>query len=113
MLCPKRFAFKSSLQAHTRGHQNGTGGLDIEEDDIDPLKEQVKLQDKTGPGSQESEIEEGEEEENGVMSPSISPPALPQFGATIKQFNSPGLNSSPEADISKLTDSRQTVAMLQ
>ena len=56
--------------------------------------------------------DEDDDEDNDDLSPCMSPP-LPQFGATIQQFNSKGLNSSPENDISKLTDSRQTVAMLQ
>jgi len=48
------------------------------------------------------------EQANEEFSPSISPPT---YGGTIKQFNATG---SPETDnISKLTDSRQTVAMLQ
>jgi hypothetical protein len=56
--------------------------------------------------------EQEEEEETEGFSPSISP-QLPQYGATIQQFSSTGASSSPENDISKLTDSRKTVAMLQ
>jgi len=109
-LCPKRFAFKSSMQAHMRGHQNGTGGLDVEEDDIDALKEHVKMHDFDKINGVANEQEEDEEAEG--FSPSISP-QLPHYGATIQQFNSPGVSSNTEPDISKLTDSRQAVAMLQ
>jgi len=109
-LCPKRFAFKSSMQAHMRGHQNGTGGLDVEEDDIDALKEHVKMHDFDKINGVVNEQEEDEEAEG--FSPSISP-QLPHYGATIQQFNSPGVSSNTEPDISKLTDSRQAVAMLQ
>lgn len=115
VLCPKRFAFKSSMQAHIRGHQNGTGGLDIEEDDIDALKEHVKMHEfekSNGVHENSHDNEQEEEEETEGFSPSISP-QLPQYGATIQQFSSTGASSSPENDISKLTDSRQTVAMLQ
>ena len=69
---------------------------------------------------EDEDLEDLEDEDNDPeaegLSPhsSVSPPPLPQFGATIQQFNSQGLSSSPENDISsKLTDSRQTVAMLQ
>jgi hypothetical protein len=79
---------------------------DVDEDDMDALKDQMRL----SKDSQE-EVEEEEEEmeqANEEFSPSISPPT---YGGTIKQFNATG---SPETDnISKLTDSRQTVAMLQ
>ena len=105
--CPKRFAFKSSMQSHVRGHQNGVGcPPDVDEDDMDALKDQMRL----SKDSQEEveEEEEGMEQANEEFSPSISPPT---YGGTIKQFNATG---SPETDnISKLTDSRQTVAMLQ
>jgi uncharacterized Zn-finger protein len=104
--CPKRFAFKSSLQSHIRGHQNGTGCAEVEEDDMEALKDQSRL-------SKESLEEETEDQDTEDYSPSISPSSLPNYGATIQQFNS-GVGSSPENDnISKLSDSRQTVAMLQ
>jgi uncharacterized Zn-finger protein len=104
--CPKRFAFKSSMQAHVRGHQNGVGcPPDADEDDMDALKDQVRL-------SKDSQEEEPMEHDNEDYSPSISPSG-PTYGGTIQQFNST-VASSPENDnISKLTDSRQTVALLQ
>ena len=110
--CPKRFAFKSSMQSHVRGHQNGVGcPPDVDEDDMDVLKDQMRL------SKDSQEEEEGmtglEEQDNEDFSPSISPTLPPTYGGTIKQFNS-AVASSPENDnISKLTDSRQTVAMLQ
>ena len=112
--CPgKRFAFKSSLQAHVRGHQNGNTcpEADMEDDDLESLKENVKMQDidKNRTSDEEDDLEDNDPE--GSLS--MSPPPLPKFGATIQQFNSKELNSSPETDISKLSDSRQTVAMLQ
>ena len=110
--CPKRFAFKSSMQSHVRGHQNGVGcPPDVDEDDMDVLKDQMRL------SKDSQEEEEGmtglEEQDNEDFSPSISPTLPPTYGGTIKQFNS-AVATSPENDnISKLTDSRQTVAMLQ
>ena len=112
-LCSKRFAFKSSLQAHMRGHQNGCP--DVDEEDLDTFKEQEHMSEfegKTNGVGDSCNEDEDDDEDNDDLSPCMSPP-LPQFGATIQQFNSKGLNSSPENDISKLTDSRQTVAMLQ
>lgn len=104
--CPKRFAFKSSMQAHVRGHQNGCP-TDVDEEDMDALKDQLRL----SRGSNEDEAMMTEEHDHEDYSPSISPPT---YGGTIKQFNSAAASSSPETDnISKLTDSRQTVAMLQ
>ena len=120
-LCPKTFAFKSSLQAHHRGHQTGCPDLELDED-LDSYKENAKmtaaeLEAGTNGGLGDSCPEDEDEEDDPDQSPpgpgSVSPPPLPQFGATIQQFNSKGLNSSPENDISKLTDTRQTVAMLQ
>ena len=104
--CPKRFAFKSSMQSHVRGHQNGVGcPPDIDED---ALKDQMRL-------SRESngEDEPMDEQYNDDYSPSNSPSLPPTYGGTIAQFNS-AVAPSPETDnISKLTDSRQTVALLQ
>ena len=114
-LCPgKRFAFKSSLQAHIRGHQNGNTypEADMEDDDLESLKENAKMQDIDKNRATDDE-EDDMEDNDPEGSPSMSPPPLPKFGATIQQFNSKELNSSPETDISKLSDSRQTVAMLQ
>ena len=122
-LCPKTFAFKSSLQAHHRGHQTGCPDLETDED-LDSYKENAKMTaaeletgTNGGLGEGDSCPEDEDEDEDQDQSPpgpgSVSPPPLPQFGATIQQFNSKGLNSSPENDISKLTDTRQTVAMLQ
>ena len=84
----------------------------MEDDDLESLKENAKMQDidkNRATDDEEDDIEDNDPE----GSPSMSPPPLPKFGATIQQFNSKELNSSPETDISKLSDSRQTVAMLQ
>ena len=99
------------MQSHVRGHQNGVGcPPDVDEDDMDALKDQMRL-------SKDSQEEEGmtgvEEQDSEDFPPSISPPLPHTYGGTIKQFNS-AVATSPENDnISKLTDSRQTVAMLQ
>ena len=97
-----------------------------EERVVEPLEKQLDCQLKRleavpvcPPNEREldSQEEEGmagvEEQDNEDFSPSISPPLAPTYGGTIKQFNS-AVATSPENDnISKLTDSRQTVAMLQ
>ena len=132
--CDKRFTQKGNLDAHIKthtkdpkplkaaafnksSHQNGVTMDPLE--DMDLFKHQVKAH-VNGDSVDEDchEDEDMEDEDNEGLSPqsSVSPgPPLPQFGATIQQFsNSQGLSSSPENDISsKLTDSRQTVAMLQ
>ena len=136
--CDKRFTQKGNLDAHIKTHtkdpkplkaaafkstthQNGvTTSMDPMED-IDLFKQHVKARvngDSLDEDCHEDEDLEDEDNEAEGLSPqsSVSPgPPLPQFGATIQQFsNSQGLSSSPENDISsKLTDSRQTVAMLQ
>ena len=108
--CPKRFAFKSSMQSHVRGHQNGVGcPPDIDEDDMDALKDQMRL-------SQESCGDEPmplEEHDNEDYSPSISPSLPTTYGGTIKQFSAAPAQSPDNDNISKLGDSRQPVAMLQ
>ena len=112
---PLKAAFKSSMSRH---HQNGV--TDMDQEDLDMFKQQVKARvsgdSLDEEGHEDDEDLEDEDNEAEGLSPhsSVSPPPLPQFGATIQQFNSQGLSSSPENDISsKLTDSRQTVAMLQ
>ena len=119
-LCSKRFAFKSYLQSHIRSHQNGCPDTDMEEEDLDSCKENAKMakfdNDINGLADSCNEDCDEDDEDNdpdGLSPSSLSPPPLPQFGATIQHLNTKGLNSSPENDISKLTDSRQTVAMLQ
>ena len=112
-LCSKRFAFKSSLQAHMRGHQNGCPDV-MDDEDLDSLKENAKMSEfdsKTNGSAGDSCNDDEEEEDLDDTEEGLSPsPPLSQFGATIQQFNT---SSSPDTDISKLTDSRQTVAMLQ
>ena len=112
---PLKAAFKSSMSRH---HQNGV--TDMDQEDLDMFKQQVKARvsgdSLDEEGHEDDDDLEDEDNEAEGLSPhsSVSPPPLPQFGATIQQFNSQGLSSSPENDISsKLTDSRQTVAMLQ
>ena len=103
MLCPKRFAFKSSMQSHVRGHQNGTSGPDDDTDDIECIKEQMKMQDY---GRQLLECEQALSDQDQSLSPHS------------QDYNTPhtplATHNNTDNDISKLnTDSRQTLAMLQ
>lgn len=107
-LCPKRFAFKSSMQTHLKNHQNGTLGLDVDEDDIETIKLHARMQ-HMDRADFEMDYHSEEFDSNPATSPSISPPA--EYGGEAIIHNR--ISNTVEADISKFPDSRQTLAMLQ
>ena len=126
-LCSKKFSFKTSLQTHLKNHEAGTLALDVDEDDIETLKQCARMQNQqiqqadTPPADHSS----GEDGGTGGISSLPSSPGpghhtLHQYGATVQLQNQlypntgSGGNTTADADISKLTaaDSRQTVAML-
>ena len=137
-LCNKKFSFKSSLQTHMRNHEAGTLSLDVDEDDIETLKQHARMMNQQAQIDSDSNLASGTPptdysggEDGGVSgagggslppSPGSGHHLHTEYGATVQLQNhqlysgsiTSGGTSGPDADISKLTstDSRQTVAML-
>ena len=132
-LCAKRFSFKASLDSHVRKHQEGTLGLDDDEDDVDKIKLHAHLQSFGGNGGPPHQLPPaagvvGEpppprndfeyatsEEFDSNPSPSLSPPHA-QFGAVLhnRLVGVGGGSGGPGPDISNhqlTTDTRQSLAL--
>ena len=97
------------MQTHLKNHQNGTLGLDVDEDDIETIKLHARMQ-HMDRADFEMDYHSEEFDSNPGTSPSISPPA--EYGAEAIIHNRIS-NPGSESDISKFPDSRQTLAMLQ
>jgi hypothetical protein len=97
------------MQSHVRGHQNGTSGPDDDMDEIDSIKEHMKMQEyeRQFSNSDQNMVEE-------PHSPSLSP-SLHDFDKNLCH-NPLGVSNNTanlETDISKITDLRQSLAILQ
>ena len=114
-LCSKRFAFKASLTTHLKNHQEGTMGLDVDEDDLETIKLHARMQSldrSQGLMEHRPEFEYATSEEfDSNPSPSLSPPPPGQFGAVLHN-RLVGVGLPPPPDISQqLADTRQSLAL--